>query len=108
MSGGQPQKVIIDDFLFSDDEDGPVERVINPVVVPQDEDIVPDSSDEASTGPAIDMDLDTIDGEGAANAHQDTMMDQDTYAHASASSGTRQGQCLQVVEGVIEIRMLTF
>ncbi|KAK9896524.1 hypothetical protein P389DRAFT_196615 [Cystobasidium minutum MCA 4210] len=88
----QQQQVIVDSFLFSDDDDAPEDRVVTAsVAVPHDHDIVPDSSDEASTGPALDMDLDSVDEDGRGgglNSH--ATLDQNTYAHATASSGTRQ------------------
>lgn len=90
----------IDNFLFSDDDDNQEARPITAVAGGPLDDIVPDSSDEASTGPALDMDLESADEDGLKHLAQSTTIDQDSYAHANASSGTRQGAlCLLAAGG---------
>lgn len=81
----------IDNFLFSDDDDEQEDQPTTAVAGGPQDDIVPDSSDEASTGPALDMDLESADEDGPSHVIQNTTMDQDSYAHANASSGTRHG-----------------
>jgi hypothetical protein len=94
QGGSQPQQRV-DAYLFSD-EDATDEDVLplNDVL----DEVVPDSSDEASTGPALDMDMDLdidlvpaplVQGGPAMGAF--IQQDEPMQASASASSATRKG-----------------
>lgn len=103
-TSGNPQAFVhVDSYLFSDDDDFS-ETHATPKVSAVEQDVVPDSSDEASTGPALDMDLDEAEGSYATTslvgpaAHNDN-----AYVHLEASSGTRQGVFTRSEQRVIEI-----
>lgn len=92
MPSLQHTNVQMDNFLFSDDESLSQARPAA-AVSRIDDDIVPDSSDEASTGPALEMpemDLDREEGDDEELSYI-AQQDENSYAHADASSNTRKG-----------------
>lgn len=84
--------VQLDNFLFSDDDASEQPELIQGAA--SDHEVVPDSSDEASTGPALDLGPET-EGDDLLSAVPAfgvaTMQDENSFAHVEASSGTRQG-----------------
>lgn len=86
------QQLSIDPYLFSDEEVTEEEALPAKAA----DDVVPDSSDEASTGSALDMDMD-LDIDMAAAVQAEPPMgaflpqQQPMQPSASASSATRKG-----------------
>lgn len=98
-----PSFVQTDNFLFSDDDVGGSDAIAFVKVAAGEPDVVPDSSDEASTGPALDMDLQAEETSMGRDAFYEGKQDNhDSYAHMEASSHTRQGLFTRFPCDVIE------
>lgn len=89
--GQMPPFVQTDNFLFSDEEEG-ADTVVFPKLAVEEPDVVPDSSDEASTGPPLEMELDGDSDRDGRDSFTDVIQgDVNGYAHLEARSRTEEG-----------------